>query len=126
MNVHSLARTTPGSRALLVQRVVSEKRSIQAAAEAFGVSRRTVYKWLERHRTGGREALRDRSSRPHRSPRRLELSRIELVVRLRRRWQTSPQIARGLNVACATVARALPQGGLAATKYVLPPSPPPA
>src|SRR5260221_11650973 len=87
MNVHSLARTTPRSRALLVQRVVSEKRSIQAAAEAFGVSRRTVYKWLGRHRTGGREALRDRSSPPHRSPRRLELSRIELAVRLRRGLQ---------------------------------------
>src|SRR5258706_9462823 len=105
MNVHSLARTTPRSRALLVQRVVSEKRSIQAAAEAFGVSRRTVYKWLERHRTGGREALRDRSSRPHRSPRRLELSRIELVVRLRRRPQTGPQITPGLKMPGSTVPR---------------------
>lgn len=124
MNVHSLARTTPRSRAVLVQRVVSQERSIQATAEAFGVSRRTVYKWLERHRTGGREALRDRSSRPHRSPRRLEPARVELVVRLRRCRQTSPQIARGLKMPCSTVARVLREAGLHRLKYLQPPEPP--
>lgn len=124
MNVHSLARTTPHSRALLVQRVVSRERSIQATAEAFGVSRRTVYKWLARHRSGGRDALRDRSSRPHRSPRRLESARVELVVRLRRCRQTSPQIARGLKMPCSTVALVLRQAGLHRLKYLQPPEPP--
>jgi len=124
MNVHSLARTTPRSRALLVQRVVRQKRSIQAAAEAFGVSRRTVYKWLGRHRTGGCDALRDRSSRPHRSPRRLELARVEMVLRLRRCRQTSPQIARGLKMPCSTVARVLRQAGLHRLKYLQAPEPP--
>ena len=123
MNVHSLARTTPRSRALLVQRVVSQERSIQATAEAFGVSRRTVYKWLERHRTGGHEALSDRSSRPHRSPRRLEPARVELVVQLRRCRQTSPQIARGLKMPCSTVARVLRQAGLHRLKYLQPTEP---
>ena len=124
MNVHSLARTTPRSRALLVQRVVDEEQSVQATAAAFGVSRRTVYKWLARHRSGGHEALRDRSSRPSRSPWRLEPARVELVVRLRRCRQTSPQIARGLKMPCSTVARVLRRAGLHRLEYLQPPEPP--
>lgn len=34
----------------------------------FGISRKTGYKWLERYRRGGIEALEDRSRRPQRSP----------------------------------------------------------
>jgi transposase InsO family protein len=122
MNAHSLARTTPYSRALLVQRVVRQELNIQATAAAFGVSRRTVYKWLARHRSG--EALRDRSSRPHRSPRRLELARVEMVMRLRRCRQTGPQIARGLKMPCSTVARELRRAGLHRLESLQPPEPP--
>lgn len=120
MNVHSLARTTPLSRALLVQRALFEKRGIEATARAFGVSRRTVYKWLGRHRTGD---LRDRSSRPHRSPTQLDQGRVELVIRLRRCRQTAPQIARSLRMPCSTVARVLRRAGLHRLKYLQPPEP---
>src|SRR5260221_98658 len=68
MNIHSLARTTPRSRALIVHRVQREGRSVAQTAQAFGVSPRTVSKWLARHRTRGVAGLRDRSSRPRRSP----------------------------------------------------------
>lgn len=34
----------------------------------FGISARTGYKWLERHKAGGAEELVDRSRRPHHSP----------------------------------------------------------
>src|SRR5438046_904248 len=34
----------------------------------FGISRKSGYKWLQRYREGGPEALRDRSRRPKRSP----------------------------------------------------------
>jgi len=124
MNVHSLARTTPRSRALLIQRVLVQKRSVTATAEALGVSPRTVYKWLARHREGGPAALQDRSSRPRRSPRRLHAERIELVVRLRRCRQTSPQIARGLKMPCSTVARVLQRAGLHRLKLLEPQEPP--
>ena len=48
MNIHKNARTTPQSRALLVHRVVQEHWPVSAVAIAFGVSQRTVYKWLAR------------------------------------------------------------------------------
>jgi transposase len=41
------------------------------AADALGISRATAYKWLRRHRDEGELGLFDRTSRPHRSPRRL-------------------------------------------------------
>jgi transposase InsO family protein len=101
-----------------------QKRSVALTAEALGISSRTAYKWLARHRQGGRDNLRDRSSRPHRSPRRLEEARVELVVRLRRCRQTSPQIARGLKMPCSTVARVLQRAGLHRLKLLEPQEPP--
>lgn len=52
MNVHRNARTTPYSRALIVERHAAGE-PVTAIAAAFGVSVRTVYKWLARHRAGG-------------------------------------------------------------------------
>ena len=57
-------------RALIVQRIRQEQWPPAEAAAAAGVSVRTTYKWLRRHRLGGRPALEDASSRPHRQPRR--------------------------------------------------------
>lgn len=50
----------------------------------FGVSRKTGYKWLKRYKTGGREALEDRSRRPRRSPGQVALAVAETVIALRR------------------------------------------
>jgi len=124
MNVHSLARTTPRSRAVIVQRVLVQGRSVLWTAQAFGISSRTVYKWLERYRRDGVTGLRDRSSRPHRSPMQLEPSRIELVVRLRRCRQTTPQIARSLGMPRSTVARVLRRAGLHRLQCLDPVEPP--
>jgi transposase InsO family protein len=121
MNVHSLARTTPWSRALMIQRVLARHHSVASTAQEFGISTRTVYKWLARHRQQGEKGLWDLSSRPHRSPARLETSRVELVVQLRRCRQTSPQIARSLKMPCSTVARVLKRAGLHRLKYLQPP-----
>ena len=71
MNAHSRARTCPASRALLVQRIQVEHWPPARAAEAAGISVRTVFKWLARYRVEGLEGLKDRSSRPRRSPTRL-------------------------------------------------------
>jgi transposase InsO family protein len=123
MNIHSLARTTPRSRALIVHRVQREGRSVAQTAQAFGVSPRTVSKWLARYRAGGAAGLRDRSSRPRRSPGRLEPARVDLILRLRRCRQTGPQIARGLRMACSTVARELRRAGLHRLRLLEPPEP---
>lgn len=50
----------------------------------FGVSRKTGYKWLKRYKAGGKEALADRSRRPHRSPRQVAPAVAEAVIALRR------------------------------------------
>ena len=70
MKLHANARTCPKSRALIARRVLVEGWALAAAAEAAGVSVVTARKWVRRFEAGDRE-LRDRSSRPRRSPRRL-------------------------------------------------------
>jgi transposase InsO family protein len=49
----------------------------------FKVSRKTGYKWLERYKAGGAEALQDRSRRPHRSPKQVPADVAKAVVTLR-------------------------------------------
>jgi transposase InsO family protein len=124
MNAHSLARTTPLSRADLVHRVLREGRSIEQTAAAFGISKRTVHKWLARYRLEGAAGLRDRPSRPHRSPTRTTREREALILRLRRFRQTGPQIARSLGMPKATVARVLKRAGLHRLRLLEPPEPP--
>ena len=123
MNVHSLARTTPLSRALLVERV-AKGRSVSQTAAQLGISTRTAYKWLARFRLEGATGLRDRSSRPHESPARTDPARQELILMLRRSRRSGPQIARSLRMPKATVARVLQRAGLHRLRYLDPPEPP--
>ena len=53
MNVHKNARMTVHGRLLLVVRVCKQGWRVEDAALAGGVSVRTAYKWLARHRAGG-------------------------------------------------------------------------
>src|SRR5947207_3023908 len=57
MNVHKNARTIRYSRAEMVRRVIEQRETSKAVATAFGVSRRTVAKWLARCRLGVRPCL---------------------------------------------------------------------
>ncbi len=68
---HPRARLTVFGRQLLVARVESGWPAAHVA-EQLGVSRATAYKWIRRHRAEGPAGLEDRSSRPRRSPRRLD------------------------------------------------------
>jgi transposase InsO family protein len=123
MNVHSLARSLPVSRALLVDRVRKQGWKVAAAASAAGISARTAYKWLARHWSEGAAGLHDRSSRPRRSPTRLPPDREALVVELRRSRLTAKQIAKQLRLARPTVARALARHGLSRLRFLEPPKP---
>jgi transposase InsO family protein len=49
----------------------------------FAVSRKTGYKWLARYKTGGAEALVDRSRKPHRSPKQVAPALADTVIALR-------------------------------------------
>ena len=85
---HRNARLTVHGRRLIVTRVLEEGWSVPTTAEAAGVSRATVYKWLARFREHGEAGLQDRSSRPRRCPNRLDekLEARILLARRRRRW----------------------------------------
>jgi transposase InsO family protein len=111
MNVHKNARLTPAGRALLASRVEAGW-PVKRAAEAAGVSVRTAYKWLGRHRLGGERRHQDRSSVPNRCPRRTPPPRLAEIERLRRERMSGPQIARALGMARSTVGAVLRRLGL--------------
>jgi transposase InsO family protein len=111
MDVHKNARLTPRGRALLVER--AEQGGVRTAAEAFGVSPRTVRKWMKRRETEGAAGLQDRSSRPKRSPRALPQAWRELIAQLRRESRlTGKQIGERLQLARSTVANHLTRLGI--------------
>ena len=112
MNSHKNAKLTPAGRAVLVKRVLEEKQPVREVSRAMGVSRRIVYKWVKRYQAGGEEALADRSSRPHRSPRRLSDRLVRRIERLRRRRYTGLRIAEELKLAVSTVSLWLRRLGL--------------
>ena len=112
MNLHSGARSCPGSRALLIERIARQGWCVSAAARAAGISRRTAYKWVARHAREGEAGLADRSSRPHRSPGELPLEHVCCVVFLRQTRMTAARIASSLELPRSTVARVLQRRGL--------------
>ena len=87
---HPSAKLTPHGRLLLVRRVEEFGWRPAQAAEASGVARATVYKWLRRFRAEGSAGLLDRSSRPRRSPRALSTAQVERILRLRRGLKRGP------------------------------------
>lgn len=95
-----------------------------AAAEAAGVTERTVYRWLARWRREGDRGLLDRSSRPHRSPRQLPAGKVELIRSLRKLRMTAAEIAEALELALATVSLWLKRIGLGRRSRLDPPEPP--
>lgn len=123
MNIHKNARTTPQSRALLVHRVRNEHWPVSAVALAFGVSQRTVYKWLARHRLEGAAGLRDRRSVAHRRPHALAPAWLALIRLLRHGQWVAEEIAAKLPLARSTVSAVLARLGLGRLRYLNPPPP---
>ncbi len=81
---HANARLNVHGRRLLVQRVVVHGRPVSHVAKELGVSRQCAHRWLARFRAEGEAGLADRSSRPHRCPRRTPAEVEERVLELRR------------------------------------------
>jgi len=112
VRLHPNARTTPWSRAQLVHRVLVDGWPIPRVAEAFHVSRRTVFKWLARYRADGRRGLQDRASTPRSNPGRTSVHRVLQIVALRAQRLPGHTIAHRLGLPRATVSRILRGQGL--------------
>src|ERR1035441_7927541 len=76
-------------------------------AETMIQGRQSAAKWVRRFRTEKQPGLRDRSSRPHRSPRSTSPELIDRVQRLRRERWTGVRIAQSTGLSRATVSRIL-------------------
>jgi transposase InsO family protein len=122
MKLHGNARTCLHGRRLLVERV-EQGWTLTQAAEAAGVSVRTVSKWLARFRVEGAEGLLDRSSAPSLVPGRTPEERVELIAALRRLRMTGAEIAETLAMPLSTVSAVLTRIGLGRLSRLEPPEP---
>lgn len=74
-----------GERWQLVKALLRGEQSVSGWCRAFGISRKTAYKWLRRFTAGGRRELSDHPRRPHRVPLRMERKWIQRIAQTRRR-----------------------------------------
>ena len=96
----------------MVGRVEEEGWTLMRAAEAAGVSVRTVSKWLACWRADGEQGLSDRSSAPGSIPHRTPERRVGMIVTLRRLGMTATEIAECLSMPASTVSAVLTRIGL--------------
>ena len=123
MDIHKNARLSFRSREALARFGVEQGSTRKAAAAAFRVSAKTVGKWVARFRLAGVEGLLDRSSRPHRSPRRLSESLVSRVVELRLGHMPGYEIARRACASPSSVSRILRRAQLSRWRDLNPPPP---
>jgi len=123
MDIHKNARLSFRSREDLASFVFVQGGTRKAAAAAFRVSAKTAGKWVRRYQSTGLEGLMDRSSRPHRSPRRLPESLTSRVVELRRGHMPGYEIARRTGLSAASVSRILRRVRLSRWRDLNPPPP---
>ena len=116
---HPNALLTPRGRLQLAQCVVDQRWSLRRAAERFQVSVPTAARWARRYREHGPEAMKDRSSRPHSSPRRTatRTERRIIAVRVNRRWGPA-RIGYLLGIHPSTVHRVLSRYRLAKLSWL--------
>ena len=94
---HHRARLTARGRHDVVRRVVEDGETFAQAAAWANVSKSTVHGWVTRwHAASGAEraslaCLAERSSRPHRSPRRVPAEEEQRICELRERTGWSPR-----------------------------------
>ena len=109
MDLHANAVLTVRQRQRVCD-LVTAGVTITAAALVVGCSRQTASEWVNRRRRG--ESLRDRSSRPQRSPRRTPEVIEQAILRAREELREGPHvIGWALGVAASTVHAVLRRHG---------------
>lgn len=105
---HANARLNAYGRWLLVQRVRVQGRPVAHVARELGVSRQCAHRWVARFDAQGYAGLVERSSRPHRCPRRTADAQVAAVLAARQRLRRGPdELARVTGVPARTVSRIL-------------------
>jgi transposase InsO family protein len=105
---HRNARLTLHGRRLLVERVRVDHRPVAHVAKELGVSRQCAHRWVARYDAEGAAGLVDRSSRPHRCPRRTSAESERRVLDAREQLRVGPAgIAAETGVPERTVTRVL-------------------
>jgi transposase InsO family protein len=97
---------------LLAERVLVDRWTLTAAAEAAGVSVRCARKWVGRFRADGEQGLLDRSSAPRRVANRTPSDRVAVIVALRQLRMTAAEIAETLQMPLSTVSAVLTRSGV--------------
>jgi transposase InsO family protein len=124
-NMHANATLTPLMRAKMVRQHAASGRSLRASAAAFGVSEKTVRKWLQRAQlSGSPQRLEDRSSRPLRQPRKTPPQLEAQILSFRRQRRSYAQILMVLPISKASLSRILQRHGLNRLAALDPPKPP--
>ena len=110
--MHAKAPLTPEGRRRLCERIEAGW-TIAGAAESMGISRQTAHKWWHRYQDEGELGLRDRSSRPKRCPKRLDVKLERRIVDARTKRRVGPaRLAPQLGVPASTLHRVLQRNGV--------------
>ncbi len=118
MKVHANAALGPAGRLALVRQIESGM-TLRAAAAALNVAPATAHRWWHRWLSASHAERRsgawiaDRSSRPHRQPRRLSATEEEPILRARRQTNLGPGRLAGIcRRARSTIWKVLARHGL--------------
>ena len=78
-------------RLAVLRHVQEVSGNVAATCQYYGISRNCSCKWLRRYEVDGLAGLKDRSNRPHHSPRATDPEVIEKIIWLRRHYHFSPE-----------------------------------
>lgn len=76
--------TTMSQKAEMIGRAKELGANLSALSREYGISRKTLYKWLKREREAGEAGLKEQSRRPQHSPERTAAAMEERVLAVRR------------------------------------------
>jgi transposase len=91
----------------MVLKIIEEGQTLKDAAASFSVCPKTMRKWLARYREEGVAGLQDRSSRPHKSPRRTPEEKQAQALACRREGLVYAEVASRTGLSEATLSRLL-------------------
>lgn len=70
----------------LIEKILLGERPISSISKEYGVSRKTAYKWLNRYKSSGIEALSNQNRAPYHQPNKSDESIEELVISIHKQY----------------------------------------